>query len=135
MMLQPTVADLTKGKINRYELAIATAKCARAITDEYLSQKELAEKAAAAGKDAEFIVTVDQVLADVKAVRVAIDNNKISTSLLQRKLSVGYGRAAKLIDQMEELEYVSAPDGNKPRRILITKERFQELITNGTLEG
>ena len=73
MMLQPTVADLTKGKINRYELAIATAKCARAITDEYLAQKELADKAAAAGKDAEFIVTVDSVLADVKAVRVAID--------------------------------------------------------------
>jgi len=73
MMLQPTVADLTKGKINRYELAIATAKCARAITDEYLSQKETAEKAAAAGKDAEFVVTVDTVLADVKAVRVAID--------------------------------------------------------------
>ena len=73
MMLQPTVADLTKGKINRYELAIATAKCARAITDEYLSQKEIADKAAAAGKDAEFVVTVDSVLADVKAVRVAID--------------------------------------------------------------
>ena len=48
MMLQPTVADLTKGKINRYELAIATAKCARAITDEYLNQKEIADKVAAA---------------------------------------------------------------------------------------
>ena len=69
------------------------------------------------------------------AVRVAIENNKISTSLLQRKLSIGYGRAAKLIDQMEELGYVSEADGNKPRRILLTKEMFMELVTNGTLEG
>ena len=73
MMLHPTIADLTKGKINRYELAIATAKCARTLNDNYVAQKELAEKAAAAGKDADFVVTVDQTLADVKPVRVAID--------------------------------------------------------------
>ena len=73
MMLHPTIADLTKGKINRYELAIATAKCARALNDNYIAQKELAEKAAHAGKDADFVVTVDQELADVKPVRVAID--------------------------------------------------------------
>ena len=69
------------------------------------------------------------------AVRVAVENNKISTSLLQRKLSIGYGRAAKLIDQMEEMGYVSEADGNKPRRILISKEMFMELVANGTLEG
>lgn len=73
MMLRPTIADLTKGEINRYELAIATAKCARAINDEYIKQKEAVEKANLAGKDAEVTVTVDQVLADTKAVRVAID--------------------------------------------------------------
>jgi S-DNA-T family DNA segregation ATPase FtsK/SpoIIIE len=69
------------------------------------------------------------------AVRVAVENNKISTSLLQRKLSIGYGRAAKLIDQMEEMGYVSEADGNKPRRILISKEMFMELVANGTLES
>ena len=73
MMLHPTIADLTKGEINRYQLAIATAKCARQLNDNYIAQKELAEKAAAAGKDAEFVVTVDQALADIKPVRVAID--------------------------------------------------------------
>ena len=73
MMLKPTIQDLTKGKINRYELAVATAKCARSLTNEYIAQKELSEKAAAAGKDADFVVTVDQELADVKPVRVAID--------------------------------------------------------------
>ncbi len=73
MMLHPTIEDLTKGKINRYELAIATAKCARTLNDDYVAQKELAEKAAMAGKDVDFVVNVDQTLADVKHVRVAID--------------------------------------------------------------
>ena len=73
MMLHPTIEDLTKGKINRYELAIATAKCARTLNDDYVAQKELAEKAANAGKDVDFVVTIDQTLADVKHVRVAID--------------------------------------------------------------
>jgi DNA-directed RNA polymerase omega subunit len=73
MMLHPTIADLTKGKINRYELAVATAKCARSLNNDYVAQKELAEKAALAGKDADFVVTIDQELADVKPVRVAID--------------------------------------------------------------
>ena len=73
MMLRPTITELTKGKINRYELTLATAKCACAINSRYLKQKELAEKAALAGKDSEFIVDVDRILADVKPVRVAID--------------------------------------------------------------
>ncbi len=60
------------------------------------------------------------------AVELAIDSGKISTSLLQRRLSVGYGKAAKLIDRMEEMGFVSAPDGNKPRRILITREELAE---------
>ena len=73
MMLRPTIAELTKGEINRYELAIATAKCARAINNEYVKQREAVEKAALAGKDAVTTVSVDPVLADTKAVRVAID--------------------------------------------------------------
>ncbi len=69
-----------------------------------------------------------------QAVEIAIQENKISTSLLQRKLSIGYGRAAKIIDQMEDYGYVSAADGNKPRRILITKQEFYEKSVNGTIE-
>jgi len=65
-----------------------------------------------------------------QAVEIAINEGKISTSLLQRKLEIGYGRAAKLIDRMEELGYVSESDGNKPRRILITKQDFYEKVIN-----
>ena len=65
-----------------------------------------------------------------RAVEIAINENKVSTSLLQRKLEIGYGRAAKIIDRMEELGYVSGADGNKPRQILITKQEFYEKVVN-----
>ncbi len=54
----------------------------------------------------------------VEAVKLAVETQKVATSLLQRRLGVGYGRAAKIIDRMEDLGLVSAPDGNKPRQIL-----------------
>ena len=62
-----------------------------------------------------------------QALEVAFESGKISTSLLQRRLSVGYGRAAKIIDKMEEMGYVSAPDGQKPRQLLITKQDYMEM--------
>lgn len=64
----------------------------------------------------------DSLYAD--AVRVAVEENRISTSLLQRKLSVGYGRAAKLIDRMQSEGIVSPPDGSKPRSVLITADDY-----------
>ena len=63
-----------------------------------------------------------------QALEVAFESGKISTSLLQRRLSVGYGRAAKIIDKMEEMGYVSAPDGQKPRQLLITKQDYMEMM-------
>lgn len=54
------------------------------------------------------------------AVQVVVDNNKASTSLLQRRLRIGYGRASRLIDQMEEQGIVSPADGSKPRDVLIS---------------
>ncbi len=62
------------------------------------------------------------------AVELAVESGKISTSLIQRRLSLGYGRAAKLIDRMEQLGYVSAPEGQKPRQVLITREQYMELV-------
>ena len=65
------------------------------------------------------------------ALEIATDLGKISTSLLQRKLSIGYGRAAKIIDIMEARGFVSAPDGQKPREVLVTKTQFREMVVNG----
>jgi S-DNA-T family DNA segregation ATPase FtsK/SpoIIIE len=54
------------------------------------------------------------------AVRVVIEGGKASTSLLQRRLGIGYGRAAKLIDTMEEQGIVGSATGNKPRDVLVS---------------
>ncbi len=63
-----------------------------------------------------------------QALDVAFESGKVSTSLLQRRLSIGYGRAAKIIDRMEQLGYVSAPEGQKPRQLLISKQEFMEMV-------
>ena len=68
-----------------------------------------------------------------RAIELAVESGKISTSLIQRRMSLGYGRAAKLIDRMEEMGIVSAQDGQKPREVLITKQQFMEMVVNDTL--
>ncbi|MFA5004260.1 MAG: DNA translocase FtsK 4TM domain-containing protein [Candidatus Saccharimonadales bacterium] len=54
------------------------------------------------------------------AVRVVIENKKASTSLLQRRLRIGYGRAARLVEQMEEQGIVGPADGSRPREVLVS---------------
>ncbi len=62
-----------------------------------------------------------------QAIELAVESGKISTSLIQRKLSLGYGRAAKLIDTMEKMGIVGAPEGNKPRQVLMTPAEYMEM--------
>ena len=62
-----------------------------------------------------------------RAVEVALENGKISTSLLQRKLSLGFGKAARMIDRMQEMGIVSAPNGQKPRDVLITYDDYRRM--------
>ena len=55
-----------------------------------------------------------------EAVRAVIEGKKASTSLLQRRLRIGYGRAARLIETMEEQGIISSADGNRPREVLVS---------------
>ena len=73
-MLYPTISELTQDEFNRYELALATAKCARVITDEYVKQREAAEKAATGNKEADrnLINMINKEYRDEKAVKNAI---------------------------------------------------------------
>ena len=73
-MLYPTITELTKDEFNRYELALATAKCARIITDEYVSQRVAAEEAAGGNKETErtLINNINKEYRDEKAVKNAI---------------------------------------------------------------
>ncbi|MBQ8497636.1 MAG: DUF87 domain-containing protein [Clostridia bacterium] len=61
------------------------------------------------------------------AIELAVESGKISTSLIQRRLQLGYGRAAKIIDMMEQRGIVSPPDGQRPRSVLITREQYLEM--------
>jgi S-DNA-T family DNA segregation ATPase FtsK/SpoIIIE len=69
------------------------------------------------------------------AIELAVECGKISTSLIQRRLQLGYGRAAKIIDMMERRGIVSAPEGQKPRAVLITREQYLEMQMNRSGES
>jgi len=61
------------------------------------------------------------------AIQVALSAGQLSTSLLQRKLSLGYARAARIVDILEQMGVVSGFEGSKPRRVLITEEQYLEM--------
>ena len=73
-MLHPTIEELTQNKYNRYELALATARCARLVTDEYVRQHEAAERSQTGNKETDRPINtlIDKELRDEKAVKVAI---------------------------------------------------------------
>ncbi|MBE6693578.1 MAG: hypothetical protein E7589_02285 [Ruminococcaceae bacterium] len=74
-MIYPTISDLTKnGDFNRYEIALATAKCARIITSEYVEQREEAERSMTGNKETDkpLHALIDREVIDEKAVKLAI---------------------------------------------------------------
>ena len=62
----------------------------------------------------------------VKAVALVIQQGQASISQLKRKFPIGYSKAGRLIDKMETLGYISGFEGSKPRRVLITREEFEQ---------
>lgn len=67
----------------------------------------------------------DEMLGD--AIEVVVDLGQASTSLLQRKLRLGYARASRIMDRMEDMGIVGPSEGSKPRDVLITKRQWQEM--------
>ena len=61
------------------------------------------------------------------AIELAVETGQASTSFIQRRFKVGYARAGRIIDQMEARGIISGYEGSKPRRALITMERWNEL--------
>ncbi len=62
-----------------------------------------------------------------EAIRVVVENGLASTSLLQRKLKLGYARAARIVDEMEARGVVGPYEGSKPRKVLITQDELMEM--------
>ena len=71
--------------------------------------------------DSEFDELIDA------AAEVVVETGQASVSMLQRRLKLGYARAARLVDQLEEKGIVGPFEGSKPRQLLITKEQWQEM--------
>jgi S-DNA-T family DNA segregation ATPase FtsK/SpoIIIE len=61
------------------------------------------------------------------AIDVVVETGQASTSFIQRRFKVGYARAGRIIDQMEERGIISGYQGSKPREVLMNKERWAEL--------
>ena len=73
------------------------------------------------GKD-----SVDELMP--RALKICIDNGFASITMLQRKLAIGFSRAGKIIDQMEERGYISSANGSKPRTVYTTIEEFYAIF-------
>lgn len=73
----------------------------------------------------------DPVLED--AIKIVVEMGQASTSLLQRKLKLGYARAARVIDMMEQRGIVGPYEGSKPRKVLITMDELNERIAGDNL--
>ncbi|MBU5488694.1 DNA translocase FtsK [Clostridium sp. MSJ-8] len=63
---------------------------------------------------------VDELLS--KAIEIVVESRQASTSFIQRKLRIGFNRAARIMDQLEERGIISERDGSKPRNVLVSKE-------------
>ncbi|KGF33343.1 stage III sporulation protein E [Peptoniphilus lacrimalis DNF00528] len=77
-------------------------------------------------KEKDDNLDLDPLFAD--AINYVLGDEQASISYLQRKLKVGYSRAARIVDQMEELGIIGPHEGSKPRKLLKTKEEIDELL-------
>ena len=83
------------------------------------TDKEIAEQAADEDDGTDPLL--------MEAIDTVIETKQASTSFIQRRFKVGYARAGRIIDQMEERGIISGYQGSKPREVLMSKERWQEL--------
>ncbi len=106
----------------------------QSVIEEIERQAELAaQKAEKGGKSRDDGDDADGALEDDKldeAIEAVIEAGQASTSYLQRRLKLGYGRAARLIDTMEKLGVVGAFEGSKPRQVIMTKQEWYERKMN-----
>ena len=93
--------------------------------------EEIERKAAQTGNKpavTEIEPSEDEIVGDEMlpaAVDVILETGQASVSMLQRRLKLGYARAARIVDEMEEKGIVGPHQGSKPRAILITKEQWE----------
>lgn len=95
---------------------------------EEIEKQAAAEKGSSSGGDGGGFEESDSLLSD--AIECVVEAGQASTSYIQRKLKVGYARAARLIDEMEEKGIIGPFEGSKPRPVLITRQQWIEMNMN-----
>lgn len=112
------------------ESVVETVKASTpAVYNENIIEKLAKADAPAPTPDAED--DCDELLTD--AIELAVNLGQISASMIQRKFRVGYARAGRIVDQMEERGIVSESQGSKPRKVLISKEEWEEMNEQGEM--
>jgi S-DNA-T family DNA segregation ATPase FtsK/SpoIIIE len=69
------------------------------------------------------------------AIELVIDSGKASVSMLQRRFRIGYNRAARIVDIMEDMGVVGPQDGSSPRQVIMTREEFEQLQNSQESDG
>ena len=144
VILDAPGAEKLVGRGDMLFLAAGTSKPQR-VQGAYVSEKEIEpvvafikrQRASAynseiveeARQDAAGAAKTDELLGE--AMEVVVKTGQASASFLQRRLSVGYARAARLIDLLEDRGVVGGHDGSKPRAVLMTPEEFEQMREGG----
>lgn len=123
-------AFLSEDEINKI-VRYAKQKSGKAKFIDGVTEKQKVQGMAGVGLDG-ITGDEDDLLAEAK--EVVINMGKASASLLQRKLRVGYARAASILDQLEELGVIGPSNGSKPRDIMISKQQYEKM-SNDTMSG
>ncbi len=93
-------------------------------------KKKVAEVVVETGGDGDY---EDEMIP--KAIEVVVEAGMASTTLLQRKLKLGYARAARIVDELSEKGIIGPFEGSKPRKVLITKEQWYEMQANSSVSA
>ena len=125
MRLQGTwVSDKEREKVIGYIEKSGEAQYSEEIMGEIekaAAEKSKGEKSTGDSNGSDY----DELLP--QAVDVIFETGQASTSMLQRRLKLGYARAARIVDQMEEMGVVGPFEGSKPRTLLITKDQWRQM--------
>ena len=102
--------------------------------EQAVAEKEKGGKGAPSGAAPEPVADEGDELLPA-AIDVVMETGQASVSMLQRRLKLGYSRAARIVDEMEQRGIVGPFEGSKPRQLLITREKWEEIKLRGGLSA
>ncbi|MBE6747708.1 MAG: DNA translocase FtsK [Ruminococcaceae bacterium] len=122
--IERVIAHVTSQGEVKYDDAVIQEIERNAAKDDKKKNADIAIDSTGQGEDGDEMIP--------KAIEVVIEQGMASTTLLQRKLKLGYARAARIIDELAEKGIVGPYEGSKPRKVLITKEQWYEMQARST---